>query len=125
MKSVTNLVCLSLTILSSCAFAHSTAKVTNGSQVKSDEPLPIVRIEPRYPMKAARDGLQGDVILMFTVGKLGQVKDIKVLDAQPKGVFDRAAIKALSKWKYRPKVKDGQPVEQNELITTLSFRLAQ
>lgn len=52
----------------------------------------------------------------------GTVRDAKVIDANPRGVFERAAIAAILKWKFKPRVIDGQPVDQSA-TQTLNFTL--
>jgi protein TonB len=78
-----------------------------GDMMRDGDATPIVRIDPKYPPDAARDGKEGWVLLSFTIDTLGGVTDVEVLDADPKRVFDREAKRALRKWKYRPKVVDG------------------
>ncbi|SHI14800.1 energy transducer TonB [Ferrimonas marina] len=90
----------------------------------SGEAMPIVRIEPRYPADAARRRIEGYVIMGFTIDEVGGVTDIKVLEAEPRRVFDREAVQALSRWKYRPKVEDGSPVRQANQTVRLDFELA-
>jgi len=58
---------------------------------RDGDATPIVRIEPKYPIQAARDGKEGYVILSFTINKIGGVEDVKVLEAKPKRVFDKEA----------------------------------
>ena len=67
--------------------------------------LPLVRINPDYPPRAQSRGVQGWVLVQFTITPAGTVADAKVIDASPKGVFDEAAVKAVSRWKYNPKVE--------------------
>lgn len=74
--------------------------------------MPLVRIPPRYPRSAARRNIEGIVKIAFTITKEGRVKDPKVLMAQPEGVFEGAAIKAIMKWKFNPKIVNGEAVEQ-------------
>ena len=85
--------------------------------------MPLVRIEPQYPRKAAMQGIEGWVILQFDVTPSGTVSDVKVLSAKPPRIFNREAVKALRKWKYRPKIEDGKPVEQKGLKVQLDFKL--
>jgi TonB family protein len=69
-------------------------------------------VAPRYPAAAQRKGLDGWVELEFTVAADGTVKDLTVYRAEPAEAFDDAAIKAVSQWRYRPIMRNGQPVEQ-------------
>jgi len=84
---------------------------------------PIVRIEPRYPMKAARSGKEGYVILSFSINELGGVDDVKVIEAKPRRLFSKEARRALRRWKYKPKMVDGQPQKQTGQTVRLDFRL--
>lgn len=84
---------------------------------------PIVRISPQYPVQPAREGIEGWVQLSFSINELGGVEDISVVDAEPKRVFNRAAIRALRKWKYRPKMIDGKSVKQVNMFVRLDFNL--
>ena len=74
-----------------------------GAPSDSDS-VPLVRVPPQYPIRAAERGIEGWVVLSFTITATGTVENPRVLDAQPKRIFDRAAIRALKKWKYRPLV---------------------
>jgi protein TonB len=96
-----------------------------GAFGRDGDATPIVRIEPKYPIEAARDGKEGWVQLRFTINELGGVDDVEVIDAEPKRIFDREAIRALRKWKYRPKVEDGKPVRQPGIQVQLDFKLNQ
>jgi TonB family protein len=70
------------------------------------------QVAPRYPEAAQRKGVEGWVDLDFTIAVDGAVKDIVVKAAQPVGVFDQAATRALSQWRYRPVIRNGRAVEQ-------------
>ncbi len=87
------------------------------------QPRPMVRVNPSYPNKAARDGIEGFVTLSFSVNTKGEVVDIEVVNAEPTGVFDRDAHRALRKWKYQPKLEAGKPVAMQGLMVTLDFTL--
>jgi len=90
---------------------------------RDGEATPIVRIEPKYPIQAARDGKEGWVKLSFTINEIGGVEDVKVIEAQPKRVFDKEAKRALRKWKYKPKVVDGKAEKQFGLAVQLDFKM--
>ena len=92
-----------------------------GAPSDSDS-VPLVRVPPQYPIRAAERGIEGWVVLRFTITATGTVKSPVVLDAKPKRIFDRAAIRALKKWKYRPRIVDGVAVERVEEVK-LSFDL--
>ncbi|MDX5407718.1 MAG: energy transducer TonB [Chromatiaceae bacterium] len=84
---------------------------------------PLVRVEPRYPTEAARDGISGWVQLAFTIDTTGAVIDVRVIAAEPARVFDREAIKALRRWKYQPKLVEGVAVLQPNMQVQLDFNL--
>ncbi len=84
---------------------------------------PIVRIDPKYPPQAARDGKEGWVKLSFTINELGGVEEVEVIDAQPKRIFNKAAKRALKKWRYKPKVVDGKPQRRPGLTVQLDFTM--
>jgi len=86
---------------------------------------PLVRIEPKYPPAAARDGINGWVRLRFNISADGRVTDVKVLAAEPRRVFDQEAMRALKNWKYQPKLENGRAVAQSDLEVQLDFRLDQ
>jgi len=84
---------------------------------------PVVRINPKYPPTAARDGKEGWVKLLFNINEIGGVFNIRVIDAQPKRIFNKAAKQALKKWKYRAKLADGKPIIQENLSVQLDFKM--
>jgi len=94
-----------------------------GAMMRDGDATPIVRIDPKYPPEAARDGKEGWVELSFTINEVGGVDDVEVIDADPKRIFDREAKRALRKWKYRPKVVDGIAQRQPGLKVRLDFTL--
>ncbi len=73
--------------------------------------------DPVYPVQALRNGTKGWVELEFTVAPNGSVRDIQVVVAEPRGVFDDAAIDAVAAWRFRPRFVNGKPVAQRSSIT--------
>jgi len=108
----------------------NTAPITDGGHdishygLTDGEHIPIVRVAPSYPASAVSRGIEGYVILSFTITPSGATADQQVVDANPKGIFDRAAIKAVSKFKYKPKVVDGEPQAVHNVQTRIAFELA-
>ncbi|GGY88865.1 MULTISPECIES: energy transducer TonB [Shewanella] len=101
----------------------STGFKLGNMMTRDGDATPIVRIEPQYPIAAARDGKEGWVQLSFTITETGSVDDVEVIDADPKRIFDREAIRALRKWKYKPKIVDGKPQRQPGQKVQLDFKL--
>jgi len=85
--------------------------------------LPIVKIAPVYPWKAQTDGIEGYCIVEYTVTTTGAVKDIKVVEADPRAVFDKASIEAAGKFKYRPRVVNGEPIEVQGVRNLFQYSL--
>ena len=77
----------------------------------------IVARDPVYPPQALRDGTRGWVEIEFTVAPNGTVRDIQVVSAEPRGVFDSAASDAVAAWRFRPRLVNGQPVAQRSTVT--------
>lgn len=84
--------------------------------------LPIVRVAPVYPTRALTRELEGFVDMSFTVTAAGTVKDPIVLQSTS-SLFERAATRAVLKFKYKPRVVDGIPVEVVGVKTRITFVL--
>lgn len=74
--------------------------------------IPTVRIEPQYPSRALRAGIEGTVTVEFTIAVDGSVKDIEIISADPPKVFDSEVLKALKRWKFPPQTVAGKTVEK-------------
>lgn len=110
--------------LQSSRFAGSVVSgIEMGKGKISTNVIPLVRIPPRYPMRAARRRIEGWVKVEFTITESGTVKDAVVVESQPGDVFDRAALRAIAKWKFKPKVIDGETFEQRA-VQVLQFKLS-
>ena len=98
---------------------------TGGAAIGLDgDVVPLVRIEPQYPNRAMTHGIEGWVQLQFTITAAGTVRDPVVVDANPRGYFEDAAVKAVSRWKYQPKMHEGRAVERVGNRVVLRFDLA-
>jgi protein TonB len=87
------------------------------------EYLPIVKVAPVYPRRAQTRGIEGYVLLEFVVTKTGAVRDPVVLESKPPGIFDRAALQASLKFKYKPKVVNGEPIDVAGVRNRITFEL--
>jgi periplasmic protein TonB len=83
--------------------------------------VPLYRPQPRYPAQALRTGTEGWVLVQFTITASGSVADARVVDAEPHGVFDDAALNAIGRWKYNPGVEDGIALERRGVQVLLRF----
>jgi protein TonB len=93
-----------------------------GMNIAEGDYLPIVRVAPVYPSRALSRGLEGFVDMSFTVTATGTVKDPIVLQSTS-SLFERAATRAVLKFKYKPRVVDGVPVEVSGVKTRITFEL--
>lgn len=94
--------------------------ITANFYAADSEATILVHVEPRYPHHATGEGW---VKLSFDINASGEPVNIKIMDADPKRVFERSARRALSKWRYKPAIKDGKPVRQIGNEVTLEFKL--
>ncbi len=95
-----------------------------GGNMGDGEAIPMVIIQPRYPRKAAMEGIEGWVKFRFTIAPDGTPKNVELIDAKPRRIFERDARRAIYKWKFKPNVVDGKAVEQHNMIYTMQFTLA-
>jgi len=93
-----------------------------GMNIAEGDYLPIVRVAPVYPARALSRGLEGHVDLSFTVTAAGTVRDPTVLFSTS-SLFERAATRAVLKFKYKPRVVDGIPVDVPNVKTRITFRI--
>lgn len=80
--------------------------------------------QPRYPIAAMRAAQEGWVEVEFTVTASGDVDGVKVIDAQPRHVFDRAAVDAVGRWKFKPATQNGEPAA-SRLRRRIEFKLSE
>ena len=85
--------------------------------------LPIVKVAPVYPTRALERGVEGYVILEFTVTRTGTVRDPVVIEAHPSTIFNQAALAAALKFKYKPRIVNGEPIEVEGVLNKITFVL--
>lgn len=105
-----------LVVLGGCAMTGSRP---------SDELQWLEGARPVYPAEARAEGIEGTVVVEYRVSAEGEVRDPRVVRAQPPGVFDQAALTAVRTWRYRPHRRDGEAVEVPGVRSTLRFRLGE
>lgn len=101
-------------------------QLSNASISATDgEMLPLVAIAPQYPTRAAQRGIQGWCLVSFTVDGLGNVAEdtIVVVDAEPSSIFDRSSIRAAARFKFQPRVVDGQGVPVTDVQYVFRYEL--
>jgi len=98
--------------------------VGGGGFSSDGEYLPIVKVAPIYPRRAQTRGIEGYVLLEFIVTKTGAVANPMVIESKPPGIFDRSALNAALKFKYKPKVVNGEPIDVAGVRNRITFELA-
>jgi len=85
--------------------------------------LPIVKVAPVYPRRAVDRGIEGYVIVEFTVTKTGAVRDPRVVEYDPSTIFNKAALAAALKFKYKPRIVNGEAIEVHGVLNKITFKL--
>ena len=93
-----------------------------GMNIAEGDYLPIVRVAPVYPARALSRGLEGYVDMSFTVTTAGTVRDPVVIFSTS-SLIERAATRAVLKFKYKPRVVDGVPVDVPNVKTRITFKI--
>jgi len=88
-----------------------------GDEVPDGDVVALFQVPPQYPPEAARDRIEGWVKIRFTILPDGTVADPKVLESAPRRVFDRSAMTAILRWKFKPRIVDGQAVPRPAELT--------
>ncbi len=96
---------------------------TSGMSTGDGEYLPIVKVAPIYPRRAQTRGITGYCIVEYTVTTSGAIRDPQPVDCQPAGVFERASVKAALKFKYKPRVVDGEAIEVAGVQNKFTYEL--
>lgn len=86
--------------------------------------LPIVKVAPIYPSRAAARGLEGFCVVQYTVTKTGTTKDVTVVEGQcTSSTFHRSSMNAALKFKYKPRIMDGEAVEVPGVQNKFTYEL--
>lgn len=85
--------------------------------------IPLVRVPPEYPPRAIARGIEGWVLVQLTITATGSVEDAFVVAAEPSGYFEDAALNAIARWRYNPKIENGTAVERVGVRTRIVFQL--
>lgn len=86
-------------------------------------PIPFLTPAPEYPQRALARGVEGSVLVSFTIAETGAVVDATVVDADPPGVFDAAALGAIVRYWYRPQLVGGVPTPTPGMLLRIYFEL--
>jgi len=106
--------------------ASVNVEISSSGMASGDgEYLPIVKVAPIYPRRAQTRGITGYCIVEYTVTKSGSIRDPQPVDCSPSGVFERASVKAAEKFKYKPRVVDGEPIEVAGVQNKFTYELEQ
>lgn len=87
------------------------------------ELIPRRYITPAYPLEAERAGVEGYVVVQFSVTPLGDVENVSVIESQPQGTFDAEALIAASRLYFEPRLIFGQPVRVDNVTYRFDWRL--
>ena len=102
--------------------AETTAHERDDRKTVVSGVVPLVRVPPKYPDRAASRHIEGWVKVEFTIQIDGSVDDAVVLQSEPEDIFDDAALTAIGKWKFKEKIVNGVAVPQRA-VQKLQFRL--
>ena len=94
----------------------------DGYRLADGDALPLFRVAPNYPIAAIRRELEGHVVVSFTIERSGAVSNVSVVESTHP-VFEQAAIEAAAKFRYKPRVIDGESVAVHGVLTRISFKL--
>jgi protein TonB len=106
------------------AAPEGAAQVLPGKGIEDEgEAVPVFKIAPKYPRKAAQNRIEGWVKVEFIITEKGTVTDAVIVDSQPRRTFDRSVIQSIHKWRFKPKIVDGRPVRR-KATQVIKFKLA-
>jgi len=114
---------------SASSSSRATAKTTETTGQGHDDSkavvsgvVPLLRVPPKYPVRAASRHIEGWVTVEFTIQTDGSVDDAVVVGSEPEDIFNDAALTAIGKWKFKEKIVNGVAVPQRA-VQKLQFKL--
>ena len=113
-------------IVATTGGSYQPPKYRGGDALPIDNQLVIaIGFPPEYPSRQLARGTEGYAIVGFSVSAAGSVVDAYILESEPKGVFDRASLKAISKFKYKARKVNGRPVSTDGQRYMFTFKIDQ
>lgn len=103
--------------------------VNNGSVIgtvtDNRRAIPVIRFGTDYPQRELQQGIEGWVLVEFTIDADGSVSDIQIIESEPENArgFGRAAIRSIQRWSYQPKMVDGRAVAQHHMREIFRFEI--
>lgn len=101
---------------------HGPPRTRFNSDEVDQQPRGVATMQPVYPYRAKRLNIEGAVRVRFLVNRSGNTDLISILNSQPSGEFDKSVKTTVKRWRFKPAIKDGKPVE-TWVETTIEFRL--
>ena len=98
---------------------------TDFSGMGDGDAIPVYQPQAEYPVQAQLKGIQGYVLFTMDIGPDGSPSNISVEDESPRGVFRRNAMRAIRKWKFKPRIVNGQAITQRNMRYRMEFQLDQ
>jgi len=120
MKNISASICTLLAILGT---THTSAIEVSKHLTTTIDPTPLKRVEPKYPINAARNNRSGWAELSFIIEKDGSVSNVFASDTSGSKDFTSAAIKAVKKWQYTPAMENGKPIQQCVNTVQMNFTM--
>ena len=93
------------------------------ANIPDGDMMPLMTVTPDYPQRAASRRIEGWCQISLTVTETGGVRDVQAVDCYPENVFERASIRAAERFRYSPRIRDGQPVEAPDTHYLFRFTL--
>ena len=94
-----------------------------GAGGSDQDVVPLVRVDPDYPPRARQRGIEGYVDVEFTISAVGTVQNAVVIGSEPSMIFDRAALRAIRKWRYNPRIEGGAPIARPDVQVRIRFEI--